>query len=230
MEIRVDRFDTTCWSVVLGAAAGEAWNREKFSRLYGPVIKSYLAARWHVPFDDPEVDDGAQEVFVQIFKPSGALVRLDPARDGGFRAYLFGLVRNVALMLERSKRRRRARVQTESALVQEPAATTQSCDAVFDRAWVEALAREARELMAHRLRTRGGGTDAAALLELRYSDGLPPREIAVRTGLEVQQVYEQLRRAKEEYQKAILDVLAAHHPGSSRSELEQRCQELGGLL
>lgn len=231
MDSRVDRYDTTCWSVVLGAAAGESWDRETFSRLYGPVIKSYLAARWRIAFDDPEVEDATQEVFVQIFKPAGALGRLDPERSGGFRAFLFGIVRNVALMVERSDRRRKARVQTESALVQEPIdSNAKSTEAVFDRAWVEAIAREARELMAHRQRKRDPAADPNRLLELRYGDGVPPREIAVQLGVDVEAVYEQIRRAKEDYQKALLDVLAAHYPGASAGELARRCQELGELL
>jgi RNA polymerase sigma-70 factor (ECF subfamily) len=227
----LDRYDTTCWSVVLGAAAGEAWDRETFSRLYAPVIKSYLAARWRVPFDAPEVDDATQEAFLQIFKPQGALGNLEPDRAGGFRAFLFGIVRNVALMTERSDRRRRARVQTESALVGEPHdGGDQSCDRVFDRAWVAAIAREAKELMARRARSKPSQKHIPALLELRYAEGLPPREIAKRLGLETAQVYEGLRRAKEEYRTALLDVLSAHNPGVSREDLLRRCQDVGGLL
>ena len=229
----MDRNDSTCWSVVLGAAAGETWDREAFSRIYGPVIRRYLAARWRAPVDDPEIEDATQEVFVQIFKPHGALGNLEPTRPGGFRAYLFGIVRNVALMVERSDRRRQRRVGTESAFEAEPpVADETTMSQVFDREWLEAITREAKELMTRRWKTRCSGQDHARLLERRYADGIAPRDIATEMGCSVETVYEALRRAKEEYRTALLDVLGAHHPNESRAQLEQRCadlsQQLGG--
>lgn len=227
----MDRYDSTSWSIVLGAAAGQPSERERFSRTYGPVIKSYLAARWRVPFDDPEVDDGMQEVFMQIWKPDGALRSVDPSRAGGFRAFLFGIVRNVALMIERSDRRRRRRVATESALGGEPVVSKgPTSSEVFDRAFVEAIAREARGRVVQRLAAKGASIDHARVLEMRYADGLPPREIAARLEVPVEAIYEGLRRAKAEYREAVLDVLAFHQPGASRAELEERFSELGGVL
>ena len=43
-----------------------------------------------------ELEDVVQEVFVTCFKEDGPLSRADPERPGGFRAYLYGVVRNVA--------------------------------------------------------------------------------------------------------------------------------------
>ena len=79
---------------------------------------------------------------------------------------------------------------------------------------------------------RGGGSsrDQARILDLRYAEGLPPREIASRLGIEVTVVYEALRTAKDAYRTALLEVLAGHHPGATRPELEKICAELGGLL
>ena len=87
---------TTRWTVIRGAARGDSTNQAEFARHYGPVIRAYLGARWRqTPLID-EVDDAAQQVFLDCFKEDGALGRADPAREGGFGAFLYGVVRNVA--------------------------------------------------------------------------------------------------------------------------------------
>ncbi|MCK6461756.1 MAG: sigma-70 family RNA polymerase sigma factor, partial [Planctomycetes bacterium] len=88
--------DSTRWTIIRAAAAGSVPDRAEFARRYASVIRSYLGARWrNGPLLD-EIDDAAQEVFVQCFRPAGALEGVDAERSGGFRAYLLGVVRNVA--------------------------------------------------------------------------------------------------------------------------------------
>ena len=50
-----------------------------------------------------ELDDVVQEVFLACFKEDGPLSRADPERPGGFRAYLYGVVRNVARGVEKKR-------------------------------------------------------------------------------------------------------------------------------
>ena len=52
-------------------------------------------------------DGTVQEVFVACFRDGGALQRAQPDRRGGFRAYLYGIVRNVARRFEDRQARRR---------------------------------------------------------------------------------------------------------------------------
>jgi RNA polymerase sigma-70 factor (ECF subfamily) len=222
----MERGDSTCWTLVRAAASGDAESREAFSRLYGPVIRSYLSARWRVPALHEEVADGVQEVFLQCFKPGGALGRASSDRAGGFRAYLFGIVRNVAGTLEEARRRRRA-VPAEMDAVESDDA---SLSRVFDRAFARALTREARRLMED----RSGGEGHAALrvraLELMYEHGLPARDVAARMNLDVSAVYIHLSRGRKEFRAALLEVLAGYHPSDSREDLEKRCVEIFSAL
>ena len=85
--------DSTRWTVTQRAAAGSAPDRDEFVRRYSPVIGAYLGARWrHTPLFD-QVEDAAQQVFMDCFKVDGALGRADPERAEGFRAFLYGIVR-----------------------------------------------------------------------------------------------------------------------------------------
>jgi hypothetical protein len=38
---------TTCWTVIHAAAAGDTGGREQFAHQYDPIIRAYLAARWN---------------------------------------------------------------------------------------------------------------------------------------------------------------------------------------
>ncbi|MBN2489659.1 MAG: sigma-70 family RNA polymerase sigma factor, partial [Planctomycetes bacterium] len=96
----VETFETTCWTVIQGAARGRAEDREEFALRYAPVLRSYLQGRWG---DSPlaaHLDDAVQDVFVECFKESGVLDRADRIGQGSFRRFLYGVVRNVARRFE----------------------------------------------------------------------------------------------------------------------------------
>src|SRR5262245_61258276 len=99
--------ESTCWTEIHAAAVGGAADREPFALRYGPVVRAYLAARWRGSPCLADLDDAVQEVFVECFRRGGALERVEPDRAGGFRPFLFGVVRNVALRLEARRARRR---------------------------------------------------------------------------------------------------------------------------
>jgi len=216
-------FETTCWTVVHGAAAGHDEARDCFARRYAPLIRKYLASRWHLAPDHDRVVEASHEAVIQLFKPGGALTTLEPGRGSGFRAFLFGVVRNVALMLERSARRAdvATAIEIDPATIEDENA---SLSRVFARAWFDMIAAEARSAMA----ARPGARCKAAYrcLELRYLDGVPPRDIAKRVDLDVKDVYELLRTGRNEYRSALLEVMATYYPNASEAELEQRCREL----
>ena len=86
--------DATCCTLVR-VAAGDVSTRDRFTRVYMPVFRAFIAARWRG--DGREVDDAAMEVFVACFKTDEVLDKVDSNRVGGFQAYLFSVVRNVAL-------------------------------------------------------------------------------------------------------------------------------------
>jgi DNA-directed RNA polymerase specialized sigma24 family protein len=101
------RFDSTSWSLVLGAAAAIPKDQEEFGRRYGPLVRSYFAARWRLSTQHERIADASQEVFLRLFSPCGPLTRVDQQRPSGFRPFLRGVLQNVAAELERRARRDR---------------------------------------------------------------------------------------------------------------------------
>jgi RNA polymerase sigma-70 factor (ECF subfamily) len=171
--------ESTCWTVIAAAAAGCAAQRAAFVQRYQPVIRAYLAARWRNTPYLQDLDDAVQEVFVACFQRDGLLARAQSDRPGGFRAFLYGVVRNVARRLE--ARRSRDRQATGGVDLNQVPADDGSQARLFDRAWARALLREA----APRQEDRARRTGAAALrrielLRLRFHEGLPIRAIAAR--------------------------------------------------
>ncbi len=205
--------------MIRGAAEGRSSDREEFARRYVPVVRAYLGARWRGTQLAQQVEDGVQEVFLDCFKEEGALRRVDPARP--FRAFLFGVVRNVALRVEERQARRREQPAESGADF--PAADP-GLSEVFDRAWALALLEEA----VARHRTTGDGR-RVELLRLRFEEDLPVREIAARWGEDPARVHKEYARAREEFKRALLDVVAFHHPGSP-GEVERECERLLDLF
>jgi DNA-directed RNA polymerase specialized sigma24 family protein len=155
----------TCWTLIRAAAGGAPREREEFARRYVPVLRAYLAARWRGSPLFQDLDDAVQDVFVECLRPRGALDHLDPARNGGFRAFLYGVARNVALRRE-SRRPREEAMHTDAPL-DAVADDRSSLSHVFDRAWAKAILREAARVQEQRARAAGEaaarGTAAAAL-------------------------------------------------------------------
>lgn len=222
----MERVDHTSWTLVGRAAAGEAGSREAFARVYGPVISAYLSARWRKPPQHEEVLDAVGEVFLQCFKEGGALGAAERRREGGFRAYLYGVTRNVAGNL---RRRGTHETQPEEG-VPERADSEISPSQTFDRAFAEAITREARYLMSMWAASDSGAATRLKALELMYEESLPSREVAARLGLEPEAVYPLLSRARKDFKAALLQVMAERHPGETRPEIERRCIEVLSAL
>jgi len=215
----------TCWTLIRAAARGGTLEREEFTRRYHPAIRAYLAARWRHGTLRGDVDDAVQEVFLACFKQGGALMRVEDSPDHGFRAFLYGVVRNVALYMERGRGRGAARIQGEVG--SEVPDAEPSLSRVYDRAYARALMREAAELMAGRART---GTEMdrrhVELLELRFQEGLPIREIARLWGVEPAELHRTYARAAREFRSALREVVGL----SERCAPEHLDQESDRLL
>jgi RNA polymerase sigma factor (sigma-70 family) len=216
---------STCWTLIRAAAAGAAREREDFARRYAPVLRAFLAARWR---DSPllqDLDDAVQDAFVECLRPGGALSRLDPERGGGFRAFLFGVARNVALRRESRRPREQA-----AALLDAVADDHSSPSHAFDRAWAKAILREAARLQEDRARAAGeAALRRVVLLRLRFHENLPIRDIASLWGTDAAVLHHEYARAREEFRAALLDVVAFHHRGDAASAADE-CRELLALL
>lgn len=222
--------ESTSWSLVLGAAARRPADQARFAERYTPVIRAYLAARWRLPVQHEDVGDVAQEVLLQCFRQEGALDALDPARASGFRAFLYGVARNVAAMTERKWARRHETQAPHSGVFEQPRDEA-TLSQVFDRQWAEVVVREARAVFQRRAAQCGGRAALRArVMELRFQEGLPPRAIAPRLDLDARLVYKLLEEGPLDFQAALLEVLAGYEPSSSRAELERKCAGLLELL
>jgi RNA polymerase sigma-70 factor (ECF subfamily) len=222
--------ESTCWTVIEGAAAGNARDREHFARCYVPVVRAYLAARWRGSPCRRELDDAVQEVFVECFRQHGVLARVERERPGGFRAFLYGVARNLALRVEARHVHGREE-QAPSALdLNQVAAEESGLSQTFDRAWARALLQEAGE--RHATCARQAGEEAQRrreILRLRFQDGLPIREIARRWGMDAAVLHHEYARARQEFRTALRAVVAFHHTGAPR-DIDRECATLLTLL
>jgi RNA polymerase sigma factor (sigma-70 family) len=227
----MERHDSTCWTVIRDAVDGDRDARGQFARRYEPVIRAYLKARWRGSDRLQNVDDAAQEVFIECFRTGGVLDRVDPGRPGGFRAFLYGVIRVVALRIEAAPARAKDRAPAADFDLEQVADDETRVSVAFDRAWARALLKEAAERQAVLAHQAGAAAARRVeLLQLRFHDGLPIREIARRWGCDADAVHREYARAREEFKAALSGVVAFHHPGSSSSEIEHECASLLGLF
>jgi RNA polymerase sigma factor (sigma-70 family) len=217
--------DSTRWTIIRAAASGSIPDRDEFARRYASVIRAYLAARWRGRPLVNEIDDAAQDVFVECFRKDGPLRRADPDAPGGFRAYLWGIVRNVARMVEK-----RCQCQRERAAGSEfDFATVEADDApladAFDRAWAASLLRQAGERQARKAEGDPRATTRVELLRLRFVLDKPIREIAKLWGTDAAHVHEEYRKARREFLAALREVVGEHQ-GGPPDEVDAQCARL----
>jgi len=224
------RAKTTRWTLIRGAARGEEAARAEFARIYEPIVHAYLGARWRTSCLRREIDDVAQEVFVDCFKREGVLERADESRPGGFRAYFFGVIRNRALGLERTLARRKDAPSEDPFDLDDLPTDEDGLSTVFDRAWASALLKEAAEYQAELARENGEDAERRVeLLRLRFTDGLPIREIARLWKADPARLHHEYAKAREEFLGALLEVVHAHHPGTP-DEVEREADRLLDIL
>jgi RNA polymerase sigma factor (sigma-70 family) len=222
--------DSTSWTVLREAAAGSCAARESFARRYEPMVRAYLAARWKGSPLVQALDDAAQEVFLECLRQGGGLERARPDRPGGFRAFLYGLVRNVALRFEQRRARGLSRLAPEPVAADELPAREDSISRVFDRAWARAVMREAAARQAERAETLGqAARRRVELLRLRFQEGLPIREVARLWQDDPATLHHEYARAREEFKAALLDIMTAYHPDSP-GQAERESADLLDLL
>jgi RNA polymerase sigma factor (sigma-70 family) len=227
----MEQRDSTCWTVIRDAAGGDRDARGLFALRYEPVVRAYLKARWRGSPRLQDLDDAAQEVFLECFRCGGVLDRLDPSRLGGFRAFLYGVIRVVAVRIEARPARAKDRAPPGDFDLQQVADDETRISVAFDRAWARAVLREAAERQAVQAREAGeAAVRRVDLLRLRFHEGLPVREIARRWGCDADAVHREYARARQEFKAALAAVVAYHHPESSSGEVERECASLLSLF
>jgi RNA polymerase sigma factor (sigma-70 family) len=218
----------TRWTLIRDAASGDVRAREEFARLYGGILRSFFQRRWRSGPCCDGIDDAAQEVFLRCFEQGGVLDRADDGRPGGFRAFLFGVARNVALEHE-ARVRRRSGEGSDSGL-DDVTAEDESASRSFDRAWARGVMRQAREFMHSRALAAGErDRQRVEILRLRFEEGLPIRDVARLLGLEAAYAHHEYAIARKEFRAALAEAVALYLPGS-RERIDHECELLLALL
>jgi RNA polymerase sigma-70 factor (ECF subfamily) len=218
--------DVTCWTVIRGAAAGAARDRDEFVRRYAGIVRAYLGARWRGSPLLAEIDDAVQDVFLDCLREGGALTRVDPTRPGGFRAFLFGVTRNIARRVERQ--RAKAIRPLHSSL--DPAAEAPSPSEVFDRVWAKTMMRRAARLQEAQAQEAGPEARCRVdLLRLRFEEGMPIRDIAKRWQADAAYLHHEYAKARREFRAALENVIREHHPGLD-GQADKECARLLACL
>lgn len=223
--------DSTSWSVVFGTARGVPEAQVRFHERYEALIRAYLAARWRLDRAHERVANATQEVFLRCLAPGGALQRVDPARPAGFRAYLLGVVTNVAQEVERQDRRHHAvRLDATDSGV-DVADPVQSASIAFDRAWAELLLCEAWGVVAERLLRKPSGPQRLQVLRMRYLEDLPPEEIRQQLGLaDLRDVYRIAATGRYQFRIALQQTVASYYPELDPAAVEAKCRQLVELI
>jgi len=213
--------DSTCWTLIRGAASGDARAREAFALRYVPVVRAYLMARWRTPLLRERVEDAVQDAFFECFRPEGVLARLDAGRPGGFRPFLMGVLRNVARRAEERFTRERGHREAVPDL-EAVEADEESLSQVVDRAWAREILREAGERQRDdAARTGDEAVRRIELLHLRFREGLPIREIAERWGVPADRLHHEYARARKEFRQALERTVRDHHGGTDTEVAEE---------
>jgi RNA polymerase sigma-70 factor (ECF subfamily) len=211
--------ESTCWTVIRAAAAGSQEDRESLAQRYLGVVRAHLAVRWRGSAFLPDLDDAVQEVFVECFKAGGALTAAGDGRVPSFRAFLYGVVRNIARRFES----RRAR---EGAPLPDIVANEETLSRLFERAWAQAIMAEAAQRQAQLAAKRGPeAVRRVELLRLRFEENLPIRTIALRWEVPAADLHHAYALARKEFRAALLEVVAFHHPGTP-AEVEHEAASL----
>ena len=213
------------------AAAGGEASRAEFAIRYTPVVRAYLAARWRGSVKRlGELDDTVQDVFVECLRDGGLLDRARAGRPGGFRAFLYGAVRHVALRVETRQARQLARETQAPIDLQGIPGGEDALSRVFDRAWAKAVMRDAAVRQAELAAQRGeAALRRVELLRLRFHEEMPIREIAQLWGLDAPSLHHEYARARQEFRSALREVVALHDPGSPE-DVDRECAQLLSLL
>jgi len=211
--------ESTCWTVIRAGAAGSPADRDVLARRYLPVVRAYLSARWSGSTWREHLDDATQDVFVECFRQGGALEAVAGGRVPQFRAFLYGIVRNVA-----------RRFESKSKPAGDPLPDLEARDAslsqLFDRRWAESIMIEAAQLQKSRAAEVGPeAVRRVELLRMRFEENLPIRSIAERWNVEPARLHHAFALARQEFRSALLTVASFHQPGSP-ADLEQEVAEL----
>jgi RNA polymerase sigma factor (sigma-70 family) len=212
-----DPFHTTVWTRILEAQRGQP-------DAVGAFVEGYRAPllRWMrgQGFTEADAEDLVQELFLRLLSKD-VLGRADRSR-GRFRGFLLGVAKNVA---REERERRGAKKRGGGARpvpLDEAPEPAVEADPEFDRLWSDHLLERALQALkqeAPRLHEA---------LSLRFQQEKSHKEIAEAMGRNIQQVKNDLHRARLKLVERIKADIAAY--ASTREEYEEEVAALLAFL
>jgi RNA polymerase sigma factor (sigma-70 family) len=222
--------DSTCWTMIQAAAAGNGSDRDEFVRRYCTIVRDFLVKHWSGSNYLQELDDAVQEVFFECFKEGGVVQRADQTRPSGFRSFLFGVVRNVALRMETKAVRRLKKEEAGAVDLDQIISDEATASHLFDRCWARAILREAAARQELRAQAAGPREQRQVdLFRMHFHDGLPIRKIAESWKEDPAVLHHEYAIARQGFKEALLEVLRFDLPGSP-DQIEAECRKLLALI
>lgn len=224
--------ENTCWTLIEGASTGRDADIQRFVESYGPIVRAYLSARWKGSPLAANVDDAAQEVFIECFREGGMLARASSGRVESFRAFLLGAVRFISIRFEKQKRSRddRERPVETGFEAEDPAGDDKRLSRVFDRAWAQSIVREAATRHAERARIMGQDAQRRLeILQLHFNEGMRIKDVSEKFGMPLKATHHAFDKARKEFEESLGDVIRYHQPGEHLS-IEKEIERLLELL
>ena len=214
----------TRWTMIHAAAGGSKDALNQFAERYEQTVRNCLAARWNRSHRIALIDDAVQEVFIECIRPGGALSKANSESPSGFRGYLFGVMRNVMLRYE-------TRPMPGHAELPDVVLDECTVGRLFDREYAQATVKEASLLQSRTAESLGPeAVRRVELLQARFYDGLPIREIAERWCVDPGWLHHQYAKARNEFLAALMKVVADSQPSATQAENEITCKELLSML
>ena len=222
----------TCWDLVAGAANGDGDARRAFGELYLPIVETYIEQRWRGNGLLQDKDDAVQEVFVECFRDGGALEKVEQGKGSGFRGFLFGTTRNVAMRFERKAGSKLAENPAHTGFLDQIANDEDRLSRVFDREWARAIVRQAGDLQSRRAEARGGNAlQRLEVLRRRFDDGMSVPDIAAELGESPELIHKWYARGRADFRECLRDVVSRHmREPIDPDGVEEECRRLLALL
>jgi RNA polymerase sigma-70 factor (ECF subfamily) len=238
---RLSQFQTTRWSLVLEARADNARSRkalEKLCRSYRAPVIAYIRSRG---VSREDVEDLAQAFFTRFIERAFH-AHADPAR-GRFRAFLLTALKNFLSDAhdEAGAKKRGGGVQfraldslLNSQDSQDNLAGDETPDAMFDRAWAQAVLESAMVRLRQEARAAGKSAlfDALSEFLIERPDEADYARVAASLNMRRNTLAVAVHRLRNRLRELVLEELAETAADSSDLEVEmtQLRNSLGALL
>jgi hypothetical protein len=208
--------ETNCWAAIRRIASAGEQEQRAFVLRYAPAVAAYMEARWESNALEGQAEAAVTGAFGELWQRARAMQESDAAGLGDLRRHLLDLSRAVAQRVE--SRKSVPAVAERSQFVES-----------YHRAWAHVVMRLAAVEQAERASSDPEARKRVELLRLHYFGGIALPTIARLWKTGEQEIGGSIAKAREEFEAALLHVVAYHAPGAARSAREE-CDELYSIL